>query len=433
LNKFFKKFLKKISLCFNFSFISFIDGHEYLDKSDLSKIRSFIGSNKFDNTKEFERRFTKLIGDGEAISFASARMGFYEFMRISGIKEDDEIILCGSTCSVMPNAVKRLGAKPIYSDIDTNTFGSCPNSINESITSKTRLVVAQHSFGIPCQIDEIKKICTMKNILLVEDCALSVGSKLNNRKVGTFGDAAIFSTDHTKPINSIIGGFIYSENQEIINKLKKCQESAKPILVEKQKAIFSQLKIEWMLARKRRYGILKIFNSLMFIFNSFFNKPSPFLDEDADLNFENSTYPYPAKLPEFIAILGLHELDKWDQKKVSRKVSFNKYLEELSKSNLKNFIPGAYYDNNRENMPLRFVFSHPQGNLIRKSLERLVDVEEIWFTKPIINTKSSLHDFNYKNGTCKLSEKYGNGMINLPLFNKTKLEDKIIITLLEKV
>ena len=69
----------------------------------------------------------KLIGDGEVISFASARMGFYEFMRISGIKEGDEVILCGSTCSVMPNAVKRLGAKPIYSDIDTSTFGSCPN------------------------------------------------------------------------------------------------------------------------------------------------------------------------------------------------------------------------------------------------------------------------------------------------------------------
>lgn len=427
------KFIKKISLLFNFSYIGFIDGHDYLKRSHLLKIRTHVGSNKYKNTKEFEKKFAKLIGQGDATAFASARMAFYEFMKISGISYGDEVILCGSTCSVMPNAVMRLGATPKYSDIDSGTFGSCSNSIKECITPKTKLVVAQHSFGIPCQIDKIKQICDLKNIILLEDCALAVGSKLNDKKVGTFGDAAIFSTDHTKPVNSLVGGFIYSEDQTINNNIKESQEKAKHIPLKKQRAIFNQIKTERMLATKGRYGILKIYNSLSSILNSLINRPSPFLDEDADINYENNTYPYPAKMPEFIAVLGLYELEKWNQKKVSRKLSFNKYLEKLSNSDLKHFIPDAYHDVDRENIPLRFVFSHPQGASIRKSLEKLIDIEEIWFTEPIINTKSSLDNFKYIRGQCKLSEKYGNGMINLPLLDDLKLDDKVINILLEKV
>ena len=133
-------------------------------------------------------------------------MGFFVLMKVLGIGSGDEVVLCGSTCSVMPNAILKVGAKPVYSDVDKNTFGSCPRSIEACITPNTKLVVAQHSFGIPCDIDVIEKFCKDNGIFLVEDCALALGSKLREKNVGTFGDAAIFSTDHSKPINTIIGG-----------------------------------------------------------------------------------------------------------------------------------------------------------------------------------------------------------------------------------
>ena len=113
------------------------------------------------------------------MAFASARMGFFAIMKVLGINHDDEVILLGSTCSVMVNAVLKIGAKPVFSDIDPNTFGSSLDSIEQCVSTKTKLIVAQHSFGIPCDIEPIIRFARQKNIVVVEDCALSLGSKIN--------------------------------------------------------------------------------------------------------------------------------------------------------------------------------------------------------------------------------------------------------------
>lgn len=73
---------------------------------------------------EYEQRFSALVGSGYGISFAAGRMAFYMIMKALGIGEGDEVILPGFTCSVMPNAVWRTGAKPVFADIDEDTFGS---------------------------------------------------------------------------------------------------------------------------------------------------------------------------------------------------------------------------------------------------------------------------------------------------------------------
>ena len=124
----------------------------------------------------------------------------------------------------MVNSIIIVGAKPVYSDIDLNTFGSCPESIKSKISSKTKMIIAQHTLGIPCKIEKILEISKKKNIFLLEDCALSLGSKSSNIVLGNFGDAAIFSTDHSKPLNTLIGGMVYTKNIDLhkkINTIKK--------------------------------------------------------------------------------------------------------------------------------------------------------------------------------------------------------------------
>lgn len=101
---------------------------------------------------EFEKKFASLIRHSDWVPYTFGRMGFYEVMRIIGTRAGDEVILLGATCAVMANAVLRLGATPVFADFDPSSFGSSPHSIEHCITDRTKMIVALHSFGIPCQI-----------------------------------------------------------------------------------------------------------------------------------------------------------------------------------------------------------------------------------------------------------------------------------------
>jgi len=214
------KIANYISLYFRKTYYGFLLGHHYIEYHQLLEIQTNIEMATNEINNDFEVSFSKLVGDGNVVSFAAGRMGFYSLLKQWDIKVGDEVILLGFTCSVMANAVLRSGATPRYSDIDPNTFGSSLESIEKVITNNTKVIVAQHTFGIPCKIEPIVKFCKENNIHLVEDCALTLGSKVNGRQVGNFGDAAIFSLDHSKPINSIIGGLIYTRDKTIYRNLQ---------------------------------------------------------------------------------------------------------------------------------------------------------------------------------------------------------------------
>ncbi|NMB92373.1 MAG: aminotransferase class I/II-fold pyridoxal phosphate-dependent enzyme [Parcubacteria group bacterium] len=90
--------------------------------------------------------------------FFKGRVALYAILKSLEIKPGDEIILPGFTCVVVPNAILYCGVKPIYVDIDENTFNINPNLIEEKINSKTKAIIVQHTFGIPAQMDKIIEI-----------------------------------------------------------------------------------------------------------------------------------------------------------------------------------------------------------------------------------------------------------------------------------
>ena len=402
-----------------------VTGHLHISNGQLKKIKSQINGKSGKFVDQFESKFANIVGEGSVVSFASARMGFFALMKSMRVGPGDEVILCGSTCSVMPNAVLRLGATPIYSDINPSTLGSSLNSIASCISEKTKLIVAQHSFGIPCDIDVISKFCKEKKIFLIEDCAIALGSTLNGRAVGTFGNAAIFSTDHSKPINTIIGGIIYSEDSSIVEAVKSIKDQSEDLTLSKQKAIWTQFYVERILARERTYGALNVYNSLSYFVSKKLKYSSPFLDEDGGSKFKNKDYSYPSKLPEFIALLGLYELKRWKSISHERIKCLEYYKKGLSQTKFKEYLPKSYFDSNRRIVPLRFVFSTPNSRDLKLRLQYLINLEETWFPKPIINSDVPLEKFFYKNGMCPISEEIGLNVMNLPLTSFKKM-DKII-------
>jgi dTDP-4-amino-4,6-dideoxygalactose transaminase len=416
---------------FKTSYFGFIQGHAHFRPEDLRQIKRLVGMQADNVVADFESRFAKLVGEGEAIAYAAARMGFYDLMRLLGIGKGDEVILLGATCAVMVNAVMRTGATPVFSDIDPETFGSTSYTIKTTITQKTRIIVAQHSFGIPCDIEPIAKLAKEKNIFLLEDCALTLGSKVNGVSVGNFGDAALFSTDHSKPINTLTGGLIYTRDIDLAHRLRISQAKCPELSIARQNALWGRVLLEANYCVPLRYGRMALLDLFMRIRKKLTNAEGDFLSEDFGLSHVTN-YPYPAKLPAFLAAIGLIEINRWAMVAVERSILLKELVSVLSDSQADFCLPKAYTDRALQIIPLRLAWSEPKGANVRKAIQHFVHVPWTWFMQPIIATNEPLENLGYYPGSCPVSERIGPNMINIPC-NIAKKDAAILIKLLKGI
>ncbi len=398
----------------------FVQGHSYLGQQDLDALLRRLESQDAADDKHivsaYETSFARLIGEGAGVSFASGRMAFYQLMKVLGIGAGDEVILPAFTCAVMPNAVMRTGARPVYADIDRITFGSDAQAIEKVMSKRTRLIVAQHSFGIPCNIDEIATLARKAGVPLVEDCAITLDSSLKGVTVGNWGDAAIFSTDHTKPLNTMIGGFLYTKNIDLYNRIRACSAGLPGIPPKQQKRLYKQLLFEKEYCVPNRYPRVKLVNLIRTVMSRLRgDREITYLTGDYGVPLSGTTpYPYPAGMPPFLAQLGLIELERWNEEKVRRKEFCSSLLELFDKSRYSNNLPVIYRDDERDIIPLRFIMTNPEKYGLLEQLARYIDVESRWFQQPIICAVDGLESMGYFLGSCPVSEDVCKKIVNIP-------------------
>ena len=397
-------------------FFGFIRGHRYLSGRRVRLLKSLVGKSNPDLVRVFENKFARLIGggQGECVSYAGARMGFYELLDALNVGPGDEVILTGATCVVMANAIYRVGAQVIYVDIDHKTYGTSYESLCKVISPKTKVVVAQHTFGIACDIKKIADLCRIKKYFLIEDCALSVGSKFDGVILGNFGDAALFSTDHSKPINTIIGGLVYSNNIKLIHELRLRAEQHPDLPLNKQKALWSQFLIERWFTVASRYRWMALISFLQAIHRRVYSSADPFLSCDNGLK-GHDCYPYPAKIPAFLALLGLYEIRRWPAVLNSRRRTLDLLLNLLRQnSKLIEYLPGAYHDNRQFIVPLRLVWSCKEAFFVERKLNSFIDISWIWFKRAIEGSELALSEYGYQPGCCPILEYLGSNIVNMP-------------------
>jgi perosamine synthetase len=397
----------------------FVQGHSHLDDTQVEALQETIYSNRSDDiVSTYEKKMTSAIGSGYGISYAAGRMAFYSILRALNIGNGDEVILLGFTCSVMPNAVWRTGATPVFADVDEENFGSSAESIENKITPHTKMIVAQHSFGIPCRIKEIVELGRRKGIFVVEDCAITFDSSIDGINVGNWGDAAIFSTDHSKPVNTLIGGFLYTKNDELYKKVKSYSDSLPTLDREHQLRLLSQLLFEKKYYTPENYprsGLMYLMRALAMRLRA--EKRIIFLEGDYTKPADNNipaVYPYPAQIPAFLAQLGLMEIERWDDVKRERKNILRQYLKIAEKSSIKKYLPKIYFDLSVDICPLRFVYCHPDPAKHLERMSRYLDINWTWFKTPVIGCTNGLQDIGYSMGSCKASEQLSYSIINWP-------------------
>ncbi len=157
----------------------------------------------------------KSYNDKDNISFTvDGRNALYLILKSMNLKKTDEVILPAFTCRAVRAATEAV-CTPVYADVLDDTFCISPKEVKSKITKKTKAVVAVHSFGNPCAINNISKICKDADVSLIEDCAQSLGATYNDKPVGSFGDYSFFSFRFSKDITSFTGGAALSNSKLI--------------------------------------------------------------------------------------------------------------------------------------------------------------------------------------------------------------------------
>jgi len=152
--------------------------------------------------------------------FFKGRVALHAILRAAGIGDGDQILMPGYTCVVVPNAVNYTGARPVYLDIEAATFNLDCDRLEDDAGRKwdperTRAIIVQHTYGIPCDMDRIDTFAQKHDLLVIEDACHALGSTWRGRPVGSLGDAAFFSSQWSKPLTTGLGGWAEISNPEL--------------------------------------------------------------------------------------------------------------------------------------------------------------------------------------------------------------------------
>lgn len=331
----------------------------------------------------FQKKFAQYTRVKYAITTSSGRDSLRLILTSLNLKKRDEVILPSYTFHAVPRVVKELGLTPIFVDIDKNTCNINPDLIEDKITKKTKVIIATHLFGRPCDLKKINKIANKNKIYVIEDAAQALGASCLNKKVGSIGIAGFFSLETTKPINTFGGGIITTNNDklamDIISKIDSYPFPSLSKLIKKIAISYG----EFFLTRSIPFSLL-VWPIL--VITSFFNinwinkyKKSKNVSKKSAYKFTN--------LQALIGLKQLSSLDLRNNKKII-------YAELLSKK-LNKTIQVLTDDKNDVNIYYSYVIRCQNKNKVSKKLlfhgidnynEIMQDCEKLFNNKISNNT-----------------------------------------------
>lgn len=170
--------------------------------------------------KQFEDQFAQMTNVSYAISCSNGTTALHLALLALGIKTDDEVILPVLTFVAPVNAVRYVGATPIFIDIDPNTWNIDPTQIEAKITPKTKAIIVIHNYGYPCEMKPIIQIAKKYHLKIIEDGAEAHFAQYQNQNVGSFGNIGCFSFYGNKIITTGEGGMIVTHSKTLADRIR---------------------------------------------------------------------------------------------------------------------------------------------------------------------------------------------------------------------
>lgn len=370
----------------------------------------------FSRDDAYETEFARYLGNNNirAFSFWKGRVGLYSILRALGISPGDEVIIPGYTCVVVANAVLYLGAKPVYADIDPATYTISIQTIEPLVTSHTRAIIAQNSFGLSPDYDPIMSFAEKKNIFVIDDCAHGLGSTYKGRPAGTTTHAAFFSTQWSKPVSTGLGGVVLVRDATLAQKLSLQYSSIPAPSILEQAVLLSQVLVRPLADNPALYY------RLMDLYRLLTQKAG--LSVGSSVGDELTTTNMP---PGYLKRMGVFQKLGWKrglktiQKKIMRRRQVAQFYDSFFGDNN---IPVPFRPAYAEHGMLRYVVrvENKEAILEKARLNRIPLGD--WFVSPLHPVRAHLDKWGYASGQCPGAEKACQETVNLFTNQALRLE-----------
>ena len=337
--------------------------------------------------EELEHAIKEYVGTDYCLTFNSGTSALHAAFLANGIGRNDEIIVPSFSFISTANSVLFVNAQPVFTEIEELTYGINPELLSEKINNNTKAIVPMDYGGMSCKIAEIKEIAESNNTLLIEDAAEGLGSSINNKKVGSFSDSAIFSFCGNKVLTTGEGGAIVTNSKQVYDKAKLI----------------------------RSHG--RVDNKAYF-------------DNEKSSNYLDIGYNW--RMSSITAALGISQLRKLDKIIKMRQKNASYLIKGLEK-NSEIILPRAF--KNFEHIYQMFTI-RLKNKRIRDELQNFLTEKKIFskiYFEPIHLSTFYREKFGFKKGDLPITEKISEQVLTIPLYpNMNKEEmDYLINSILE--
>ncbi|MBI3555638.1 MAG: aminotransferase class I/II-fold pyridoxal phosphate-dependent enzyme [Deltaproteobacteria bacterium] len=355
--------------------------------------------------REFEKKFAESVGTAEAISFGAARMGLYAVLEALDFKPDDEIILTGYTCEVVPNALVFRGLKPVYVDIDAVTFNIDAAKIEAAITRRTRAIIMQHTFGVCADVGAIREIAEKHGLRVIEDAAHSKGTSWQGVPSGALGEVAVFSTDRSKMFSTLLGGMVTTSNRELARRLRKIQGNALFLDDRTVRRILFSLIFEVVFYSPQLLWLglsVRTLGEKLGVFFYYY---------DLMLDAFPANHPYPSRLSAVQARIGLSQLQIFPENLKHRR-EIAAWLQSRA-GWYHSMAPG-------EQSCMRYPILVRDSQALVQRMKKRFDLKG-WCSIPYQSPARNPENTGYTPGSCPIAEKVSRHIVTFPTHPKVPL------------
>ena len=195
----------------------------WIDDTEIEAVSQVLASKWIstgNRVREFERSFAEYLGVKHAIAVSSCTAALHLSLVVAGVGNDDEVITTPYTFTATAEAIRYVGAKPVFVDINPDTLNIDTSKIEQAVTPRTKAILPVHIAGIACDMDAIQDICRNHNLVLIDDAAHAIPTEYKGQSIGNIGDLSAFSFYANKNLTTGEGGMITTNNDAFAEPLR---------------------------------------------------------------------------------------------------------------------------------------------------------------------------------------------------------------------
>ncbi len=359
----------------------------------------------------YEQAFAAQIGVRHALSFAAGRVGLYGLLRGLDVGPGDEVLLQVPTHIVVANAIRFAGARPVYVDCELDSYNLDLAHAEQRVTPRTRVLLLQHTFGIPVDLDAAIAFAHRHRLEVIEDCVHALGATYGGKPVGSFGRAAFFSTEETKTISTTMGGMVVTDDSELAERVELFQQQCDWPSPELVRRYLFKLALYHLLTQPHLHRYTRALYELL---GQRHPLPRPTTGEE-----QRGARPaqYGQRLSNAQALLGLRQLRGLPANLTHRHAVANAIERELGRRGFHTVTaPGAAGP-----AFVRYpVWVEDRSAAIRATRGRAV--LGTWFTSVLEEALSPAHG-DYEWGSCPRAELAARHLVNLPTHPRVRVDE----------